>query len=102
MKSIVFILMMAVSFLANASCVQTGNVLDGLVGLDSSTSTVYARTNSIKNQCSCSSVRFKFANTNTNMALSILLAAKMAGKTVRVDLNDPSDCNTASRVYVEK
>ena len=102
MKSITFILMMATSFLTNAYCVQTGNELNGLVGLDSSTGNIYANTSSIKNQCSCSEVRFKVANTDTNMALGILLAAKMAGKTVRVDLNDPTDCNTASRVYIEK
>lgn len=84
-----------------ATCSQNNNVLNGWVGLDSSAGTIYAKTTSSSNECSCVNVRFTQANTNTQMALSILLSAKMAGKEVRVDLLDGNDCNSAFRVYIE-
>jgi hypothetical protein len=84
-----------------ATCTQNNNVLNGWVGLDSSAGTIYAKTTSSSNECSCTNVRFTQANTNTQMALSILLSAKMAGKAVRVDLLDSNNCNSAYRVYIE-
>ncbi|UTM58314.1 hypothetical protein L4174_005590 [Photobacterium sp. CCB-ST2H9] len=81
-------------------CSQNYNELPGLVGLDSASGNIYATTRSNTNECSCSEVRFTKENTDTDTALSILLAAKMANKKVRVDLKDKNDCNTAYRVYV--
>jgi hypothetical protein len=101
MRLITFVLMMAASFLANSYCSQTGNTLNGLVGLDSSSGVIYAATTSIKNECSCTEVRFKPENTQATLALSILLSAKLAGKTIRVDIRDATDCNTAFRAYVQ-
>lgn len=82
-------------------CSQNNNVLNGLVGLDGSLNRIYANTNSISNECSCTSVRFTSANIDTNMALSILLSAKIANKEVRIDLLDGLNCDSAYRVYVE-
>lgn len=82
-------------------CVQNNNILSGLVGLDSSVGTIYASVSSSSNECSCTNVRFTEANTDTNAALSILLAAKMAEKKVRIDLLDKTNCNTAYRVYIQ-
>lgn len=100
---LVFILFL-VSQASHGQCSQTNNVLSGLVGLDGGTNKVYAGVQSQKNECSCSLFRFK-ADTgigvDTNMALSILLSAKLADKKVRVDILDPEDCNSAYRVYVE-
>lgn len=84
-----------------ATCIQNNNVLNGWVGLDSSAGTIYAKTTSSSNECSCANVRFTAANTNTQMVLSILLSAKIAGKEVRVDLIDGNDCNSAYQVYIE-
>ena len=87
--------------LSNAACSQTNNKLTSLVGLDSANGVVYANLTSSLNQCSCSSVRFNPAKTDTKMALGILLAAKMAEKEVRIDLTDENDCNSAYRVYIQ-
>lgn len=84
-----------------ATCVQNNNVLNGWVGLDSPAGTIYAKTTSSSNECSCANVRFKPENTNTNMILSILLSAKIAGKEVRVDLIDGNDCNSGYQAYIE-
>lgn len=83
-----------------ASCVQQSNRL-GLVGLDSSNGTVYARVLASDNGCSCIEFRFTPVNTDTNKALSILLSAKMADKSVRIDATNSLDCYSAYRVYIE-
>ena len=82
-------------------CSQNNNTLSGLVGLDSSSGTIYAVISSNTNECSCTTVRFTEGNTDTKSALSILLAAKMANKLVRIDLLDKTSCNTAYRVYIQ-
>ena len=89
------------SHLNYAACVQNNNKLTGLVGLDSSSGNIYANLSSTSNECSCSYVRFKETSTDTNKTLSILLAAKMADKKVRVDISDENSCDTGYRVYVQ-
>ena len=81
--------------------VQTKNKLPNLLGLDSASGTVYATVSSTQNQCNCKAVRFTPGRTNTEMALSILLAAKLSKKTVRVDLLEEGNCTSAYRVYLE-
>jgi hypothetical protein len=81
------------------SCAQSNITLNGLVGLDYA-GNIYASTSSNNEKCSCTSVRFREGNTDIKAALSILLAAKMADKKVRIDLLDKTDCNTAARVYI--
>ena len=81
-------------------CVQTSNIVT-FTGLDSSNGTIYAALKDGNNNCNCSSVRFKPENTNTEMALSILLAAKVAKNKVRIDLMDEKSCDTAYRFYLE-
>ena len=98
-------LLLIASVVAQASyaviCAQTNNSLVGLMGLDSQSGSVYAKVASTTNECSCNEIRFVPSNTDTKMALSILLAAKLADKKVRIDLLNPSDCNTGFRVYVQ-
>lgn len=84
-----------------ASCTQNSNNLNGLVGLDSGAGNIYASIISTPNECGCRHVRFAPANTDTKSALSILLAAKMANKKVRIDLLDKTNCDTAYRVYIQ-
>ena len=95
------ILLGCLSGALHAGCTQNNNELNGLVGLDSEIGSVYAATTSVSNECSCAAVRFRPEITDTKMALSVLLSAKLAGKKVRVDLLDASDCNSAFRVYVQ-
>lgn len=75
-----------------------------MVGLDSGgvDGLVYSGVSTSSTQtCNCTSVRFHPDRTNTDKALSILLAAKLAGKKVRVDLQEEGNCNTAYRVYMQ-
>uniref|UniRef100_UPI00078111ED hypothetical protein n=1 Tax=Endozoicomonas arenosclerae TaxID=1633495 RepID=UPI00078111ED len=81
------------------SCTETGNKV-GFMGLDSSNGTVYVSTESSK-KCGCASFRFKESNTDTKMALSILMAARTSSISVRIDLIDKDDCNSAYRIYLE-
>lgn len=92
---------LACSEAISAMCTQYNNALNGLVGLDSGSGRLYAAVSSSSNECSCDQFRFKPEDTDVNMALSILLSAKMADKKVRIDLDDATDCNTAVRVYVQ-
>ena len=87
------------SVFSGTACVQNNNAI-GLVGLDSSGSTVFAATPSSNNECSCDHFRFLKANTDTSMALSILLSAKMGDKKVRIDLLEVGNCSSAYRVYL--
>jgi len=85
---------------AVTQCVQNNNKV-GLVGLDSPLGTVYAGVSEHDNKCGCASFRFTDANTDKDMALSILLAARMSQKKVRIDLLDSTNCDSAYRVYIE-
>jgi hypothetical protein len=82
-------------------CVQTKNELPHLLGLDDVNDTVYASISSSENQCNCKEVRFAKHRTNPQMALSILLAAKLSNRTVRIDFEDGMNCNSAYRIYLE-
>jgi len=85
---------------AASACVQADNKV-GLVGLDNSNSTVYVSTPVSNNGCNCTNFRFSKVNTDTSMALSLLLSAKISGKSVRIDLLDETNCNSAYRVYLQ-
>lgn len=84
---------------AYAACVQHNNSV-GLVGLDSQTGIVFAATNSFTNECACAYVRFKPDNTDTKMALDVLLAAKTSGTRVRIDILAAGNCDSGYRVYL--
>jgi len=94
-----FLLYAKLSF---ATCAQTGNELHKLVGLDGDgkSGQIYASLLSSHRQCGCDYVRFHPNNTDVDKVLGILLAAKMAGKAVRVDFIEPNACNSGFRVYV--
>lgn len=97
-----FVCMTIISVITWAeTCTQNNNRMTSLVGLDSSSGVVYASVDSHSNECSCNNFRFKPENTETEMALSILLSAKLADREVRVDLLNADNCDTAYRVYVE-
>lgn len=83
-----------------AACSQNSNSLGSLVGLDSSSGTVYATITSGSNECACAYARFSPSNTDAKAALSILLSAKLANKAVRIDFLDTASCDSAFRVYV--
>jgi hypothetical protein len=102
MRIIVLLLLFSMLFAnsAFALCVQNNNSLDGLLGLDSTGGNVFAAITSTTEECGCTQVRFKTANGDTKMALSVLLSAKLSGKTVRIDLVESGDCNSAYRVYL--
>ncbi|WP_444895178.1 hypothetical protein [Microbulbifer sp. SSSA005] len=83
-------------------CVQYRNTLDGLVGPDSGTGDrVFASLNSESNDCGCDHVRFIEGAADVNKALSVLMAAKLSGNTVRVDFSEAGNCNSGTRVYLE-
>ncbi len=83
-------------------CVQTGNSV-GLMGLDSSTGTIYVGVSGGVSSCgsNCASFRFTSVNTDTSKVLDILVAAKTLNKTVRIDRPHTASCNSAYRVYIE-
>lgn len=85
---------------ALATCAQNNNKL-GLVGLDSSNGIVYARVSDHDNACGCNEFRFMPDNTDTKMALSVLLSARVSSRRVRIDVLDPTNCNSAHRVYIQ-
>lgn len=82
------------------ACMQQNNTI-GMVGLDHPSGTIYVKVLSSSNECSCTGVRFTSANTDVEKALSILLAAKLADKKVRIDFLDANNCNSAYRVYLQ-
>lgn len=63
--------------------------------------TIYASLLNHSNQCGCTEVRFKEVNTNIDVVLDILLAAKTNLKKIRVVLLDATDCNSAHKVYIQ-
>ena len=99
-QALVIILFALLYVQAYAGCVQLDNKV-GLVGLDSVNATVYAAVTDHNDACGCNQIRFLSSNTDTKMALSILLSAKMSGKSVRIDISDPANCDTGYRVYVQ-
>ncbi|GAB2189333.1 hypothetical protein MAH1_09410 [Sessilibacter sp. MAH1] len=101
-KFVIAILLLTSSSLSQAYCSQTRNELEGLLGLDSTDGTIYTTVTKSNNECSCGDARFSPTFTpHTQEALSILLSAKLAGKTVRIDFEDPANCRSAARVYLE-
>ena len=105
MKLVALMILGLTSTTSYAICSQTDNQLSGLVGLDSSTGFVFASLKSEGNGCGCSHVRFKPQNTEVDMALSILMAAKVSSDKVRVDFKDSSEgvanCDSGYRVYLQ-
>ncbi|WP_444931237.1 hypothetical protein ACJJIF_05485 [Microbulbifer sp. SSSA002] len=105
MKGIIKLLILPLAFGSQAvfaMCTQHANLLTGWVGLDSPNKTVYADVTSLSNECSCDHARFTESNTDANMALTVLLAAKASGKGVRIDFIDAENCSSAYRVYLEE
>ena len=94
----IMILMISQPLYAVNICTQTGNNIT-LLGRDD-TGSIYAGVTEHNNQCGCNSFRFKEINTDTQMALSILLSAKLSDKEIRVDLKDENDCNSAFKLYI--
>jgi hypothetical protein len=90
---------------AGGQCIQTGNTVSfmGLDGYDSTLKqgSVYLSVGSTANQCGCTHVRFKPHNTDTDDALAIAMAARVAGITLRIDLLDSDSCDSAYRIYLE-
>ncbi|WP_444896251.1 hypothetical protein [Microbulbifer sp. SSSA005] len=87
---------------ASTMCSQYGNKLDGLVGPDSGTGDrVFSSLKSEGNECGCTFVRFIEGTADVNKVLSVLMAAKVSGNTVRVDFAEPDNCNSGVRVYLE-
>ncbi|WP_319557765.1 hypothetical protein [Thiomicrorhabdus sp.] len=97
---------LSVAFLAVCStsafavCTQTNNTV-ALLGVEGNGGMVYAQLANHGNQCSCNYARFKSENIDTDKALSILTAAKLSGKTVRVDFNDLQTCEFVKKVYLQ-
>ncbi|GAA6167632.1 hypothetical protein [Sessilibacter corallicola] len=89
------------SAFAQLYCAQYGNQLTGIIGLDSNNGSIYTNITSETNECSCREARFLPENTDTDKALSILLAARLSGKTVRIDFLEGQGCNSATRVYIQ-
>lgn len=87
---------------AAQGCTQNNNTV-GFVGMDGKvgdSGMVFVSLSGHNNGCEASYVRFKASETDVDMALSILLAARMADKKVRIDLKDKNDKNSAYRVYI--
>lgn len=82
-----------------AACDQGNNKVT-FVGLDGSNGQIYVDVSQHDNRCSCNYFRFSPSNTKVDMALSILMAAQLAEKKVRIDALEAGNCNTAYRVYM--
>ena len=100
-KIVVIVTLASVCHVAYSACSQNNNKLHFLVGVDSGSGNVYASLSSTTNECSCSYVRFSTLNTDTKMVLSVLLAAKLAEREVRVDFRDAASCDSGYRVYLK-
>lgn len=84
-----------------AKCVQNDNIID-MVGVDQSDGTIYAKRDGTAGNCGCASFRwYPVNNTHTGMILSVLLAAKLSGTPVRIDILDENNCNSAYRAYLQ-
>ena len=87
-------------------CAQTGNSLNGLVGVDTTTSEggerIFAQVTPSGNDCGCNIVRFLPENVpDIKATLAVLLTAQATGNTVRVDYADRNNCDSAFRIYSE-
>jgi len=82
------------------ACSQYNNVV-GFVGLDNPNGSVYVSVAEHNNACNCSNIRFYDSNTDTDKALSILLAARFSDQRVRIDIADENDCDSGYRVYIQ-
>ena len=83
-------------------CVQQNNSV-GFFGLDNVDGSVYASVGGHNNGCNCSSIRFFPNNAKVDMVLSMLTAARLANKTVRIDALSPGSggvCQTGTRIYL--
>lgn len=83
-----------------ARCQQTDIELVGTMGV-TETGAIYVTTRESNRQCGCNNMRFSPARANTDHVMSVLLAARLANKKVRIDLENASNCNTAYRVYIQ-
>ncbi len=100
MKYVIGVLLLLSFDTFAAGCTQNNNTLNNYVGVDNKAGNIYASLSNGNKTCSCSHARFKPENTNVEMALSILVAAKSANKKVRIDFLDENNCNSAYRVYI--
>lgn len=81
---------------------QINNAKVGFAGLDGPDSRIFSNISGHQTTgCSCSHVRFLPHKADTDKVLSLLLAARFSDKTVRIDLLDATNCNSAYRVYIE-
>ena len=101
MKYLLILFLLVSTSVLSEECQITGaNV--GFTGLDGSDSRIFTTiSNYTTSGCSCSYIRFVPSRADTDKVLSILLAARFAGKTVQIDLEETSNCNSAYSVYVE-
>ena len=95
-----FAVLLMSSAQASASCSQTGNKLV-LTGLDFSKKIYAGISSDSPKNCGCGAVRFSPNTTDTSEILSVLLAAKVSGKTVRIDINVEGNCDSGVIAYVE-
>jgi hypothetical protein len=91
---------LAIAPASHAICTQTNNTV-GFLGLDNANGRIYVNVSGHSNQCGCSHFRFDPQATDTDMALSLLLSARMAGMKVRVDVSEQGACDAAFRVYIQ-
>ena len=105
----IVILLITTQITMAAICSQANNSI-GLLGFDYTpvSGTVPEKTNiyaSLLNHsnlhCGCTEVRFEEVNTNIDVVLDILLAAKTNFKKVRIDLLDANNCDSAFRVFIQ-
>jgi len=97
MKKILLVL----SFLAisqSAYCLSISSTAVGLAGVENNGSQVYINPLSNPNNCLYSGVYFTNA-AEISRVLAVALAAKAAGKTVRIDYNQPGGSGTLCTGY---
>jgi hypothetical protein len=86
------------SFSAMAAESQTNNTVN-MVGVDGSDGRVFVSVSGYSSG-SCSYFRFLPGNTDTDKILTVLTAAKLSGKKVRIDTIS-SNCDTGYRAYIQ-
>ncbi|MEO0971932.1 MAG: hypothetical protein AAFX85_02470 [Pseudomonadota bacterium] len=94
------LLSLTVGTAAHAACAQSGNTI-GLTGVDNNNGTIYTRVTGGPQACGCTQVRFTPGNSDTKAILSVLLTARALNRTVRVDIQNSSNCDTGYRAYLE-
>jgi len=98
-KILLFSLCCMLSSPGFAYCSQQGTVL-GKVGIDERKVVAEVLEVSTTRDCGCRAVVFDDARTDSGMAMSILLTAKMVDKQVRIDFADGPICDAGIRVYI--